>query len=130
MDLSRVQIAHCGDSDDPGYVEGLIDRGVYAGLDRFGLELFLPYEKRIEVALALLGKGHENRLFLSADSCATLDWYPPEAVPVLQQAGQVIDWDVRIIADRVIPDLREGGMTDEQLDQMMVANAVDWLAGA
>ncbi len=129
VDLSKVQIAHCGDTDDVGYIEGLIDKGVFVGLDRFGLELFLPYEPRIKTALALLEKGHEGRLFLSADSCATLDWYPPEAVAQLQAAGQVIDWDVRIVPDRVIPDLRDGGMSDDQLDQMMVQNPIAWLTG-
>src|SRR5205807_164503 len=29
VDLARVQIAHCGDTDDVSYIEGLIDRGVY-----------------------------------------------------------------------------------------------------
>src|SRR3954452_23415573 len=29
VDLGRVQIAHCGDTDDVGYIEGLIDAGVY-----------------------------------------------------------------------------------------------------
>src|SRR6476661_5095063 len=37
VDLARVQIAHCGDTDDIGYIEKLIDRGVYVGLDRYGL---------------------------------------------------------------------------------------------
>ena len=130
VDLAKVQIAHCGDSEDVGYIEGLIDKGVFVGLDRFGLELFLPFDARIKTALALLENGHAERLFISADSCATLDWYPPEAVPQLQEAGMVVDWDVRIVHDKVIPALREGGMTDEQLDQMMVRNPVAWLTGA
>src|SRR5256886_12277250 len=29
VDLSRVQIAHCGDTEDIAYIEGLIERGVY-----------------------------------------------------------------------------------------------------
>ena len=130
VDLSRVQIAHCGDSEDVGYIEGLLERGVYAGLDRFGLELYLPYDKRIATALALLQKGHADKLFLSADSCGTLDWFPPEIVAALHEAKQAVDWDVRIVHDKVIPALKEGGMTEEQLDQMMVRNPVAWLTGA
>jgi phosphotriesterase-related protein len=42
VDLSRVQIAHCGDTEDLDYIEGLLARGVYVGLDRYGLEMFLP----------------------------------------------------------------------------------------
>ena len=45
VDLSRVQIAHCGDTDDVGYIEKLIERGVYVGLDRYGLELLTTEAK-------------------------------------------------------------------------------------
>jgi phosphotriesterase-related protein len=34
-----IQIAHCGDSADVEYVQGLLDRGVYVGLDRYGLDM-------------------------------------------------------------------------------------------
>src|ERR1700722_18264702 len=34
VDMARVQIAHCGDTDDVEYIQGLIDKGVYVGLDR------------------------------------------------------------------------------------------------
>src|SRR6476660_7569389 len=34
VDMARVQIAHCGDTDDLDYIEGLLDRGVYVGLER------------------------------------------------------------------------------------------------
>ena len=47
VDLSRVQIAHCGDTDDVDYIERLIEKGVYVGLDRFGIEMYLPFDKRI-----------------------------------------------------------------------------------
>src|SRR5438067_4723131 len=33
VDLSRVQHAHCGDTDDVAYVEGVVERGVYVGLE-------------------------------------------------------------------------------------------------
>src|SRR3984893_5081029 len=46
VDPARVQIAHCGDTDDVDYIERLIDKGVYVGLDRYGLEMYLPVDKR------------------------------------------------------------------------------------
>jgi phosphotriesterase-related protein len=129
VDLSRVQIAHTGDSDDLGYIEGLLDRGVFVGLDRYGLELYLPFEQRQKTTLALLERGHVERMFISADSCGTLDWYPPEALPGLAEAGMTKDWDIRIVPEKVIPGLREGGMTDDQLETMTVRNPVAWLTG-
>ena len=44
VDLSRVIIGHSGDSDDLRYLRGLMERGSTIGMDRFGLEHFLPTE--------------------------------------------------------------------------------------
>ena len=88
VDLARVQIAHCGDTDDVGYIEGLIDRGVYVGLDRYGLEMFLPIDKRNATAAELLRRGHAERLMISQDYCATIDWFPPEAEQVFESQPQ------------------------------------------
>ena len=46
VDLSKVQIAHTGDTDDLDYIERLLEKGVYIGMDRYGLEIFLPFEQR------------------------------------------------------------------------------------
>src|SRR5205085_3982596 len=46
VDLARVQVAHTGDTDDLDYIESLLDRGVFIGMDRYGLEMFLPMDKR------------------------------------------------------------------------------------
>jgi phosphotriesterase-related protein len=125
-----VQIAHCGDSDDPDYIERLIDKGVYAGLDRFGIEMYLPFDKRIETALALLERGYAERLFLSADACVTIDWFPIEADRQMLEAGLVKDWTMAMVPQKVVPALKEGGATDEQIETMLVANPPRWLAGA
>jgi phosphotriesterase-related protein len=89
--------------------------------------MYLPFENRQKTTLALLERGHEARMFLSADSCGTLDWFPPDVVGQMAEAGMVKDWDIRLVPEQVIPELREGGMTDEQLEQMMVRNPVSWL---
>src|SRR3954453_12561610 len=41
VDPAKIQIAHTGDSDDLDYIEGLLDAGVWMGLDRYGLDLYL-----------------------------------------------------------------------------------------
>ena len=79
VDMSRVQIAHCGDTDDLAYIEGLIDSGVYVGLDRYGLEMYLPIDRRNATAAELLRRGHAERLMISQDFCASIDWFPLEA---------------------------------------------------
>jgi phosphotriesterase-related protein len=128
VDLSNVQIAHCGDTDDLDYIEGLIEKGVWIGLDRYGLDLFLPYDKRQATAKALiLERGYANRIFLSADSVATTDWFPANVIEGLIAAGAAHDWTIRIVPEKVLPELREAGLTEEQERTLMVENAVSWL---
>jgi phosphotriesterase-related protein len=127
VDPAKVQIAHTGDTDDLDYIEGLLEKGVWIGLDRYGLELFLPYEQRQETAKALLERGYADRIFLAADSCATLDWFPVNVIEQLVTAGMAKDWTIRIVPERVLPELREAGMSDQQERTMMVDNAVSWL---
>ena len=88
VDMSRVQIAHCGDTDDLGYIEGLIDSGVYVGLDRYGLEMYLPIDRRNAAAAELLRRGHAERLMISQDFCASIDWFPPEAASSSKAAAR------------------------------------------
>ena len=106
VDLAKVQIAHTGDTDDLDYIEGVLEKGVWIGLDRYGLELFLPYEKRQATAKALLERGYADRMFLSADSCATLDWFPEETIGQLIAAGMAKDWTIRIVLEKVLPSPR------------------------
>jgi phosphotriesterase-related protein len=129
VDPAKVQIAHTGDSDDLGYIEGLLETGVWIGLDRYGLNLYLPYEKRQATAKALLDRGYADRMFLAADSCATLDYFPPQVIGQLIQAELAKDWTIRIVPEKVLLELREAGLTEEQERAMMVDNAVRWLTG-
>jgi phosphotriesterase-related protein len=129
VDPAKVQIAHCGDTDDLDYIQGLLDRGVYIGMDRYGLEMYLPAAQRDPTVLALLERGHAERMFISADSCATLDWFPANVIEQLLAAGAAKEWDIRNVPEQVLPRLREGGMTDDQEWTMMVENPVRWLTG-
>ncbi|MEA2405553.1 MAG: phosphotriesterase-related protein [Thermoleophilaceae bacterium] len=83
----KVQIAHTGDTDDLDYIDGLLDKGVYIGLDRYGLDIFLPTEKRNATVLALLERGHVDRMFLSQDYAVGIDWYPPAMIPSTASGG-------------------------------------------
>jgi phosphotriesterase-related protein len=125
----KIQIAHTGDSDDLDYIQGLLDKGVYIGLDRYGLPMFLPTDNRNRTTLELLNRGHVERMFLSQDFVAALDWFPPEAVEGIVAGGLVEeDWSFTLLFERVIPTLKEGGMTDEQLETMLVDNPARWLS--
>jgi len=128
VDPARVQIAHCGDSEDVGYIEGLIEQGVYVGLDRYGIEIILPIEKRNATTAELLRRGHAERLMISQDACATLDWYPPEMDAMLRSQGAVHNWTMTLVFDEVVPALREQGvLDDESFNTIFVENPKRWL---
>lgn len=125
VDLAKVQLAHTGDTDDLDHIEALIERGArWLGMDRYGLEaLFLPTDKRNEVVAELCRRGHAERLMLSHDACATIDWLPREMVDQLAP-----NWHFDYLHTSVLGQLRELGVTDEQIEQMLVANPAGWLS--
>ena len=127
----KIQIAHTGDSDDLDYIEGLIDKGVYIGLDRYGLEMFLPIDRRNATFAELLRRGHTERLHVSQDYTATIDWFPEEAEEQFVQAGLIRNWGMTLVFDEVLPWLREQGLLDEATEKtLFVDNPRRWMAGA
>jgi phosphotriesterase-related protein len=130
VDPARIQIAHCGDSDDVSYIEGLLEKGVYVGLDRYGLEMYRPIDERNTIAAELLRRGHAERLVISQDFCASIDWFPPETVAVLEQGGAVHNWSMTLVFDEVVPALREMGvMDDATFETIFVENPRRWITG-
>jgi phosphotriesterase-related protein len=128
VDMARVQIAHCGDSEDLDYIEGLLASGVYVGLDRYGLEMYLPIDKRNAVAAELLRRGHAERLLISQDFCASIDWFPLEAAEVLEGSGAIRNWSMTLVFEEVVPALRELGVIDDAIFQtIFVENPRRWL---
>ncbi len=126
VDPSKVQIAHTGDTDDLGYIEELLERGPWIGMDRYGLDLFLPVDRRNATVLALLERGYADRMMLSQDYCSTLDWFPPEMEEQLRPTVAP-KWSMTLLFEEVIPELKEKGMTDQQLETMMADNPRRWL---
>lgn len=117
VDLSRVVIGHCGDSEDIAYLESILKRGSTIGMDRFGVDVILPTKQRVATIVELVRRGWTEQMVLSHDHCCHIDWFPAEAV------GQMApNWNFRHICEDVIPALRESGVSDEQVAQMTVGN--------
>jgi phosphotriesterase-related protein len=128
VELARVQIAHCGDTDDLDHIEGLIEKGVYVGLDRYGLEMFLPMDRRNATTAELLRRGHAERLMISQDFCATIDWYPAEAAEAFMASGAIRNWSMTLVFDEVVPALREQEVLDEAtFETIFIENPKRWL---
>src|SRR3954451_13040293 len=85
----KIQIAHTGDTDDLDYIEGLLDKGVYIGLDRYRYGIFLPTDKRNATTLELLKRGNVGGMLLSADYVAAFDCFPIEFSPGFIEQGAI-----------------------------------------
>ena len=117
VDLSRVVIGHSDDTEDIEYLQELMKRGSYLGMDRFGIDPILPTEKRVATVARLCELGFAGQMVLSHDASCYLDWYPPE---LMKTAAP--NWQFRLISEDVLPALRAAGVSDEQIKQMTVDN--------
>jgi phosphotriesterase-related protein len=117
VDLSKVVIGHSGDSTDLDYLCALADAGSLLGMDRFGLDVLLPFEQRVSTVAELARRGYAEKMVLAHDASCFIDWFDAEA-----KAQAVPNWNYTHISDDVIPALLELGVTQEQLTTMLVDN--------
>lgn len=117
VDLSKVIIGHCGDSTDVDYLKRIADSGSFLGMDRFGIDVMLPFEQRVATVAELATQGYAEKMVLAHDASCFIDWFDPQ---VLAQAAP--NWNYRHISQDVLPALLERGVTQEQIDTMLVGN--------
>ncbi|MGW2154472.1 phosphotriesterase family protein [Nonomuraea sp. NPDC001699] len=117
VDLERVVIGHAGDSTDLAYLEELVAGGCYLGMDRFGIETISPFEDRVAVVAAMCERGHAGRMVLGHDSYCFNDRFDPDVV-----RRRHPNYHLLHISRDVVPELRERGVTGDQLHQMLVDN--------
>jgi phosphotriesterase-related protein len=117
VDLSRIVLAHCGDTSDADYLERLAKRGSYLGMDRFGIDVEHPYEERVSTVVEMCNRGHADKMILSQDAGVYMDNLPWDMLPQLTP-----NWHYLHVVNDVIPELMKRGVSEMQIDQMMVEN--------
>lgn len=117
VDLTKVVMGHSGDSTDQDYLTRIADAGCLLGMDRFGLDPLLEFEKRVDIVARLVERGYAEQLVLSHDVSCFIDWFPQERIPEVAP-----NWHLRHITDDVLPALRERGVTEGQITTMLVDN--------
>ncbi len=118
VDLGRVVIGHSGDTEDTAYLQKLCDRGSFIGMDRFGIDLFLPMAQRVATIKKMCDLGYANKMVLSHDAACYIDWIDPN----LRQSA-LPKWNFNHISDDVLPALREAGVSEDDITAMTVDNA-------
>jgi phosphotriesterase-related protein len=123
VDMNRVMIGHSNETTDFSYLEQLIDNGSYVGWDRCGLGVTVPLGDQLDTLAELCGRGYADRLMLSHDKSSFMDWFHASEIdPVLP------DWRYTYIHEGVLPGLRDRGVTDDQIEQILVRNPRDFFA--
>ncbi len=115
----RIVIGHSGDSNDLDYLQGLLDKGVYLGMDRFGITHFNSTENRVDTIVKLVNRGYVKQLMLSHDSSFYIDaWQPMNRQRYAKQGKH----NMMLISETVIPMLLEKGVSRTDIDSMMCGN--------
>lgn len=117
VDPTQVVIGHSGDTTDLDYLKEIMNRGSFIGMDRFGIDVLLPFEDRVNTVAALCEQGFADQMVLSHDAACFNDWLPDDQLPIVTP-----NWNYLHITRDVVPALKQRGVTDEQVDQMLIDN--------
>ncbi|MBT2644167.1 phosphotriesterase [Bacillus sp. ISL-41] len=130
-DPGKIIIGHMCGNTDPEYHKQVMDQGVRIGLDRFGIQGMVgaPFDQeRVQTLLALLNDGYEDQILLAHDTVNIWLGRPP-VMP--EQATKIMEnWQPGHIFNNILPQLRENGVSETQIDKMLGGNAVGLFTGA
>ena len=140
-DLGRVLIGHQDEQTDVAPIRKLAERGTFVGVDRIGLEILAPDERRADHVATLVREGFTDYVCLSQDHICALTaprssfWVPPEYRDAAATRRQEIEWQVwkrpyTYILTDFVPRLLERGVTDADVETIFVDNPRRLLAGA
>jgi phosphotriesterase-related protein len=113
---SSVLLAHSGDTTDADHLQALAEAGFLLGMDRFGIDLTLDFEGRVGIVVELCRRGLAGSMVLAQDASCYIDWIQPDLLAFMP------NWNYLHISRDVLPALLERGVTQEQVDQMLVGN--------
>jgi phosphotriesterase-related protein len=106
-----VYIGHSNDTSDVDYLLRLAKRGAVIGMDRYFAGGVPPWRERSACVKALVDAGYGEQVCLSHDHAAYGLWGgPPTRDPATYS----------FVPTRVLPWLKESGLTDEQIEGLMV----------
>ena len=130
----RILVGHSDGRDDHDYHRALADRGAYVGFDRFGIEVFISDDKRIESVGKMVDAGYARSVCLSHDAtCASWLGRPifngrfvttAEAI-----AASMPNWEATHLFKRILPRLRERGVTEADVHTIFVENPRRYFGG-
>ncbi|MFA5065466.1 MAG: phosphotriesterase-related protein [Dehalococcoidia bacterium] len=126
-DPQKIVIGHMCCNSQMEYQTAVLDKGVYIGFDRWGDEFDYPDRLRKATITGLLSIGHADRIVLSQD-CTTLFMGRPFEIPDFVKP-LLVNWTYTHVCKNIIPQLKDVGVTDEQVNKMLVENPKNLFGG-
>lgn len=123
VSAERLVVGHSDGIDDHEYHRSLAERGAFVGFDRFGISIIIPDEVRVRNVLALARAGHTRRILLSHDSIVCWRGRPvPYANSYEEVLALIPAWRPTLILETIVPQLRAGGLSAEDVETILVDN--------
>ncbi|MDZ5472649.1 phosphotriesterase-related protein [Bacillus sp. 31A1R] len=130
-DPSKIIIGHMCGNINLDYHKEVLDQGVRIGMDRFGIQGMVgaPFDhERIQTLLSLIQEGYEDQILLAHDTVNIWLGRPPV---MNEQITKIMEnWHPAHLFMNVLPNLRQNGVTELQIDKMIGDNAKALFAGA
>jgi phosphotriesterase-related protein len=130
----RILVGHSDGRLDHAYHRSLADRGSYVGFDRFGIEALISDDKRIESVCKMVEAGYAKSICLSHDAtCGAWLGRPIFGGKLVMTAEMLAaampNWESAHLFKRILPILRDRGVTDADVQTIFVENPKRWFGG-
>ena len=123
VEASRVVLGHSGDTTDVDHLSQLADAGFILGMDRFGINIATTFEARADTVVEMCRRGYAERMVLSHDAACYMDWIDPNVLGFMPQ------WNYHHLGDEVLPYLLEHGVSQGEIDAMLIDNPRRYFEG-
>jgi phosphotriesterase-related protein len=133
--VHRILVGHSDGRADFDYHKLLAEHGAYVGFDRFGIHTIIKDELRIESTLKMVRAGYTRSLCLSHDATCGAWLGRPSfdgkyVVPSELVANALPDWEPTHLFKRILPKMRELGLSEADIQIMLVENPARYFAGS
>jgi phosphotriesterase-related protein len=96
-------------------------------MDRFGLDIYNPDAERIKTIAAMAARGYASSMVLAHDANCFMDYFGGAHDAV---RAAMPNWHYEHISDAVVPALLDAGVTQAQLDTMLIGNPARYFTPA
>jgi phosphotriesterase-related protein len=122
VDLNGVYIGHCDDTTDTKYLTGLLRRGAWVGLDRYpggDIRGSLDWQARTKTVKKLIDAGYGHRIMLGHDRAVNMTIISRKDMDARRKHNPD---GYLFITRKVVPRLKELGVSQETIDDIMILN--------